>query len=466
MKKKCKWFTVLLLCCLFSMGNAQEKDWQKLLQQNKYEEVIAQSDSLSAADSTNYQTMNMVGKAYEGMLLYRKAYDCFQHCFTLDSTNQELLSTLARTATNLGRAKEAEQYYQRILVMDSLNFHANFQLARLYMQLGNYEDALALYGKLGEQHDDHPAIYQAIGNCYARMEKDVEASIAYFRAYDKNRENAGLANALVATLYRMSANYSGHVMEGVAICDTALKYNPDNLALLRNKGMGLYIAKEYAGADSVYSDLLARGDSSYMTLKYAGASKFYAEFYLPAVPLLEKAYALDTTSVEVSLLLGAALGKTYDRKQAFELLDHAEHLLQPDPGLMQSIMGYRADVYKRDGQISKSVKLYYELWKEHPKRLDYLRHILMMQGIFKKDMKPEAYQRGLFILVLYTQECLKTEMEAKALTLSFSKVFLKRYYEDLFFRNQTEATMLAPDGKKSTISIVDLRGLLQQLPDE
>ena len=48
----------------------------------------------------------------------------------------------------------------------------------------------------------------------------------------------------------------------------------------------------------------------------------------------------------------------------------------------------------------------------------------------------------------------------------FSRALLQSFYEDMFFRNVAEETMIDPDGKKSKISIVDLRNLINQLPEE
>lgn len=42
---------------------------------------------------------------------------------------------------------------------------------------------------------------------------------------------------------------------------------------------------------------------------------------LDGVELLEKAYEIDSTDVETVMLYGASLGKTYDRKRAYELFD-------------------------------------------------------------------------------------------------------------------------------------------------
>ena len=80
-----------------------------------------------------------------------------------------------------------------------------------------------------------------------------------------------------------------------------------------------------------------------------------------------------------------------------------------------------------------------------------------------KFQSEEDRQRGLFILVLYMNESLKKKADER--TMVFSRALLQSFYEDMFFRNVEEETMIDPDGKKSKISIVDLRNLINQLPE-
>lgn len=379
------------------------------MNRKQYAAVIAHADSLTLADSSNYEIMNAIGQAYEGMLRYQKAYDYYRLCFSMDTTNLDILNILARTATNLGRAEDAERYFHQVLSADSSNFYANYQLARLYFQLGEYEKAVDAYEKLQAQNEDNTVLYRAIGDCYTRMEQYPSATTAYFQAYNLNRENAGLAVALVNSLYRMGASSPDYISEGIAICDTALFYNPGNRQLLRSKGLGLYIVKQFVQADSVYSSLLADGDSTYLTLKYGGASKYYAGLYMPSVDILDMAYEQDTTSVEVCLLLGSALGKTYDRKRAYDLFDRAEKGLEPNRFLVNQLLAFRAETYQKDGRYKEASRLYYEAWKKNPERLDFLAAISHMYSEIdvSKFQSEEDRQRGLFILVLYMNESLK-----------------------------------------------------------
>lgn len=463
MNVKCNLLTVLLFYCLLGSVNAQDVNWQDLVNRKQYAAVVAHADSLTAADSTSYTTMNAVGQAFEGMLRYREAYASYHQCLSLDTASVDMLNALARTATNLGKAKDAEVYFHRVLASDSLNFYANYQLARLYYQLGDYTKAIGKYEKLQEQNPDNSTLWSNIGDCYSRLELYPGASLAYFQAYNRNRENAGLANVLINTMYRLGGDYA---LEGLAICDTALRYNPDNRLLLRTKAMGLYMSKNFSLADSIYSVLVADGDSTYLTLKYGGASKYYAALYLPSIDLLEMAYEQDSTSVEVCLLLGSALGKTYDRKRANALLDKAEKGLKPSPFLWNQLLVFRAETYWKEGRKKESAALYYQVWKDNPTRVDLLGEIARMYSEIDASKYPsqEERQRGLFIQTLYMNEMLKKGADVKVLV--FTRALLQSFYEDLFFRNLSEETLIAPDGKRSTISVVDLRGLINMLPEE
>ncbi len=87
-----KYTVVFLLCVLSFGGQAQEISLQELVNRKQYAPVIACADSLTAADSANYVTMSAIGQAYEGVLEYQKAYQCYQHCLQMDTTNFEALS--------------------------------------------------------------------------------------------------------------------------------------------------------------------------------------------------------------------------------------------------------------------------------------------------------------------------------------------------------------------------------------
>lgn len=140
--------------------------------------------------------------------------------------------------------------------------------------------------------------------------------------------------------------------------------------------------------------------------------------------------------------------------------------MEPNRFLVNQLLVFRAETYQKDGKYKEASRLYYEAWKENPDRLDFLGAIARMYGEVdvSKFRNEEERRRGLFILILYMNESLKKKADER--TLVFSRALLQSFYEDMFFRNVSEETVIDPDGKKSKVSIVDLRNLINQLPEE
>lgn len=450
---------ILISLCLSL--NAQLSTLQDKVNRKQYKAAIQYADSLTSADST-YQVMSALGQAYEGLLRYREAYNYYQYCLGTDTSNIDMLNTVARTALNLGRGKDAERFFSKVLETDSLNFYANYQLGRLYQQLGEYDNAIEKYYYLLEQDEDNSALQKNIGDCYARMEDWASAASSYYFAFDNNRENAALASAAVNSLLRVGGPF---IDEALAVCDTALLYSPDSRLLRQNKALILYMCKRYTEADTLYSSLMAEGDSTYLTIKYGGASKYYAGLYLPSVDILEIAYEMDTTAVDVCLLYGSAIGKTYDRKRAYDLFDKAELGMQPNPFLVNQLMLFRAETLQKDGRYKEATELYYQAWQKNPTRTDILMNMAIMNGGTDIHAYKSANerQRGLFCQILFLTKYIENGGDVKDFH-SYRK-FMESLYEDMFFRNITKEPMLSPDGKKCMLSIHDVRSLMNRLPE-
>jgi len=454
---------LLLFCCLTITGAAQDISLQELVNRRQYAEVVNKAESLTPVDSADYATMYAVGQAYEGLLRYPKAYSYYQYCLEMDTTNIDILNSLARMATNIGKAGDAQNYFHKVLEKDSMNFYANFQLARLYQQLGEYEKAIDKYRFLTADDLENPVLLRNMGDCYSRMEALFPAAMTYFRAYSANRENASLASALINTLLRLG---DANAADALAICDTALYYNPGNRQLMQNKGMALYMNRKYAEADTLYTRLMMDGDSTALTLKYAGVCKYYAGKYLDAIDPLEKTYNADPTAADVCILLGSALGKSYDRKRAFALFDEAEENMKPDPVLVRQLLRFRAETYRKDGNIEMSDKLYYQAWKNEPENLDLLAGLLSFRNASHIDFfhnNPRERQLSIFLRVLYLKESIKADKVKP--NFHYQRYFLESLHRDMFFRSVTEEPMLAPDGKKSMLKIEELREIIDQLPE-
>ena len=266
------------------------------------------------ADSLSVDDLLASGKKMERELRYAEALCVYQQCAERD------------IASTLGLADVAERTYRRILLRDTANFYARYRLARLYASQENYRRAIAEYERLyvADTTSARPVLGKLIGDCYAQIDSTYLAAVYYNESFAENPQDAAVANSLAFTLLSLGG---AHLTFLPTVFDRALQYHPDNKPLLRHKAIYFYMTKDYARADTVYSHLLALGDSSWMTLKYAGASRYLADKKLEAVPLLEKAYARDTSELMDEVPVNTDEVKS--NQQVIELiLDRQEHLME------------------------------------------------------------------------------------------------------------------------------------------
>ena len=410
---------------------------------------------------TEQEQLLREGRRLEECLDYQSAYPVYQRCLALDSTSVEAINAMARVSMNVGKTGEARLYFQKTLRQDSTNFYANYQLARLYAMEGNYPQAIKQYKWIQQQDTTqvNPLVYSQLADCFLKMDSLLAATACYYNAFMANREHVGVANGFVNCLLRLG---DANIETAVQVCDTALKYNPGNRVLIKSKAMACFMHKSYDEADSLYQYLLQEGDSTFLNLKYAAASRYYAGRQLQSIPLLEKAYSRDTTDIETTLLLGAALGMTYDRKQAFRLFKQAEQLMQPAPAWVNLLLVSRGETLWRDGQEQEAILLFYQAWKKNPERLDYLYRIdahLPNRGDGYKTDKERA--QACFIKYKYVTEWIKTGKSLKG--FQRYQPFFQYIYEEAFFQEKQEIRLLSPTGEQESVSTTAFKELMNLL---
>ena len=197
-----KYVLSFLLAILFIGHGTAQTDLQTWVNQRQYEKVLAQS-MLMDMDTLDYANLSAIGQAYEGLLRYKEAYRIYERCLSMDSSRVDALNSLARTAMSLGKMRVAEDCFQKTLAMDSMNFYANYQLARVYALQGNYERAIGQYNVLNQMDTTfvNPIVYNNMADCYQRLNDLPSATLCYLRAYQANKENAGIANSLVTCMW-------------------------------------------------------------------------------------------------------------------------------------------------------------------------------------------------------------------------------------------------------------------------
>lgn len=454
--------SLLIIGCTYINVFSQSISLQELVNKKKFAEVLRQAQNFTAADSADITKMLVLGQAYEGLMKNKDAYRCYKYCLSQDSTNMDILNSVGRMASSLGRGKEALSCFYKVLQVDSTDFYANFQMARLYTQQGEYDAAIYNYKYLLELDPENAVIWKNLGDCYmATPPPGIMYGVeAYMQAHSLNPENFPLAHLLVNILLPLGED---NVAVAIDVCDTTLYYHPNHKTLLRDKALAYYMLRKYNAADSIFTYLLTEKDSCYINLKYGGATRYKNKQFFDCVGLLERAWEEDTTSVEVNMLLGSALGKTYDRKRAFELFDKAEFYLRPPKDLQFQLIMSRAEILKRDGQPLEANREYYKAYKINPERTDILYTLAMLFFSSRADSYKDVNfkQRGLYNMWTYVKYYMNNRPVPDG--LAYYRKYFQSFQEEMFFKGENRIAVVSPEDKKSYITIDELKELIDKM---
>lgn len=411
-------------------------------------------------DSLHSEATMALGRNMEETLRYREALELYKEAMNTDTANQEAMRAVARMAVSVGQNAMAENYFRKILATDSTDFFANYQLGRLFAQQEYYQEAIAQFEKVLEYDSLHinATVARNIGDCYMSMGDLYQAVIYYMQAHDESPENVSIAITLANGLMRLGGP---NIEAALETCNAALAYNPTNRPLKRTLGLVYYMNRNFSAADSVYTLLLSEGDSSLIALKYGGASKCMLGRQMDAIPLLEVAYAKDTTDVETTLMLGNSLGLTYDRRRAYRLFDQAEVLMQPSEVLLNLLNVSRGETLMRDGRLDAAARIFYSVWRRNAARLDMLQRLSnTYNGVNAKSAEGEK-SRALLAHTLLIEQLMKQKKSLKS--VAHLAPFLRSMSEETFFAGAKEATLTAPDGKTSTIPLARLKEMINAI---
>ena len=426
--------------------------------------------NISAFGQNPTDSAYIKGAACEQMQQYRKAYHYYSDWLSKDSLNPAALNATARTALFLGRVKEAESLYIKSLDLDSANYYAGLQLAKLYFQLKDYHESLDYYQWLHEYDSTNISFLQGAGDCLSNLGFYPNALNYYNAAVELNKENAGLAITLINTLLRIHKEQpDSPVMLSMAMeaCDTALFYNPAHPDLMQAKGVIYFLEGKFPAADSVFSALLATGDSSAFNLRYAGLAKYRQNKHSAAIPCFDKLYESDTTDIETIMLLGDCLGQTYYSNKALQFFNKAEKLMYPSDEEKYRLSLMRAEAYMRSNDLKNARNYYWDAYKlsSKNKRAMLFRLVLMcfMNNRNFETFSKEEYEQQLLYHVLFMRELSKGKVSLDIQEVEGGRAIalLNKYIEDMFFKDTDKARMCSPDGEISWVTIDELRRLVQ-----
>lgn len=233
-----------------------------------------------------------------------------------------------------------------------------------FYRLKAYAQA-AQIGQLVMQQDTIPSIMTMVGDSFNQMEKYDSALVWYGNVLKIKPKDASVVNK-VAKIYLGRKDYDS----ALAVTDSLLVLDPDNTTIAPVKGVALYLKEDYDAAVDVFERQKEIGNDSYGVHFYLGQSYWQKEVLYRAEEELKKAWAIDSTDVNLAFSIAGVLHDSYRSfdNEVKPWLDKAIEMLEPDHVTLARIhQQYGLGYYRSQNNWPKAIEHYKIAHENNPK---------------------------------------------------------------------------------------------------
>lgn len=333
----------------------------------------------------------------------------------------------ARALKNIYKTDDAIDLLSTLVLPEVLDEEVFAELADCHFQNGNYEGASGTYMLLSQQfpdnifyqvrqmscfyrlkgysqaasagkeillHDTIPAVASLVGDSFNQMEQYDSALVYYGLSLGKKPMNESVVNK-VARIYLDRKDYD----DVLAVTDSLLALDPDNMTIAPIKGLALYCKGEYDSAIDVLEKQNKLGNDSYGVHFYLGQSYWQTNVMYRASEELKKAWQIDSSDVNLAISIASVEAdsfKLFDT-EVKPWLDKAFEMLQPDHIALSRVhQQYGLGYYKKQNSWDDAIIHYKAAYENNPKLVSALSTIAYCYEQ-KKDYKTalEWYEKYL-----------------------------------------------------------------------
>lgn len=468
-----KWFMFFYCWAATSLLFAQSsgtQSFEQLLNQRQYYKVLNRVDSLFRAGKKSAELFYYAGRANEGVMRYNKAYQYYKKWYEQDTTSQEARFILARASNQAGHRSEAIKRYEELAEENPFDFTVNYSLGRLYQQNGSYAKAWAAYDRQLKVDSNNVTLLTLVGDCQSEGLQSLAFS-NYLKAFDLDKQNSQLAIKTANLLFSNKdfIPYFGEAVE--KMLDSAIHYAPSMKALQQSLGILKYSTRRYKECEQIFTRLTEAKDTSKLTVKYLALSLYQQKKYQQAVDWLKRANQLYRdkngmlTDLDLAVKYGDALCAIKFYPKVLDVLEEIEMMLQPDERLLSQVEMLKGVAYVYTGRREEAKLAYWQAYKQNPNNPSALANLVYIWGsgdveLDEVELKGEARKKACYVHILFLQKV--KENPDKDTQHAYSRKFLEKVVEEMFFNNEKQLRTLDPDGKEHVFPADEIRILIRK----
>lgn len=294
--------------------NPEFSSAQRLAQQGKYDEAIAQLQAMAARTPKPKGLSHAMGLVYYKKGDYLKAADSFKQAIAEDAADKEAVQLLGLSYYRAGRPSEAIPYLEQVQTWyPQANVDAAYVLGVSYIQAKNYANARKAFAKMFDLAPDSGASYLLTARMLFRQEFTPIAE-----EYAQKAVSADPKLPLAHQLLGEIEMFTSKIPEAIKDFEQELAINPANPVSYYKLADAYSRVQKYEEAErmlqrSIWLDATATGP-------YVLLGKVLQKKGEPVLALgyLQRAAAMDPNNPMTHQLLGQAyrdVGKTDDAER-------------------------------------------------------------------------------------------------------------------------------------------------------
>lgn len=296
---------------------------RRLAQQGKFDEAIAQLDTLAARQPDTKGLAHELGIVYYKKSDYAKAITNLKKALAEDPVDNEALQLLGISNYLAGHPADAIPALEKVQAWyPSANVDASYILGICYMQTKDYPNSRRAFAKMFAVPPDSAASYLFTARMMLRFDFEVPAEEYAKKAVDLDPK-LPLAHSLLGEIYL----YKSRIPEATEQFQKELELNPGDAAAYYKLADAYSRAQKYEEAErllqrSIWLDATSTGPYILMgkVLEKKGESAL-------AVRALQRAIAMDPNNSIPHHLLGLAyreLGRNEDAERELKLSEQLQ----------------------------------------------------------------------------------------------------------------------------------------------
>lgn len=342
-------------------------------------------------------------------------------------TQRQAIIKEARALKNIYKTDEAIELLSPLVRPESLDENVFAELADCHFQNGDYESAAGIYmllsqrfpenifyqvrqmacfyrlkgypqaastGKAILQRDTIPNVATLVGDSFNQMEQYDSALVYYGLSLRKKPFNESVVSK-VAKIYLGRKDYDAVI----AVSDSLLVFDQDNMTVAPIKGLALYSKGEYDSAIDVLERQNRLGNDNYGVHFFLGQSYWQTKAMDNASEELKKAWQIDSSDVDLAISIASVEAESFKSfdTEVKPWLDKALEMLEADKEALSRVhQQYGRSFYGRQNHWDDAIMHYKEAYHYNPKFISALSTIAYCYEQ-KKDYKTalEWYEKYL-----------------------------------------------------------------------